>query len=217
MFKAKANSELILVNHTENKIELKLTKPEGFDFKAGQYGTFKILDAKGDTTRTFSFASSPKEKELWVGTQHGDTPSKYKAALLSLKPGHPFEIKGPYGDFVWKEVEKEAVMVALGVGVTPIRSMLIDRDDLTGVTLLYSGSSHKLYLDELKALKSRGLNVVETTHRDELIQALEVTPPKETTAYYVSGSMKAVGAVTKHLKTLGVKGKHIYSDIFTGY
>jgi len=217
MFKAKANSELISVQHTENKIELRLTKPEGFDFKAGQYGTFKILDAKGDTTRTFSFASSPKEKDVWVGTQHGETPSKYKATLLGLKPGHPFEIKGPYGDFVWKEEEKEAVMVALGVGVTPIRALLMDRDDLSGVTLIYSGSSHKLYLDEFEGLKSKGLHMIETSHRDELAQALDTTRPTQAKAYYVSGSMRAVGAVTKHLKTLGVKGKHIYSDIFTGY
>jgi len=217
MFKKAPTSHVLNVREVENKLMVELSKPEGFDFQAGQYGTFKISGLKLDSSRTFSFASSPDEPTLKLGTQMSDPPSKYKDALKELKKNDEIIVKGPFGDFTWKNIHPKKVFIGLGVGITPIRSLLMSRDDLSEVTLIYAGASHKLYLDEFKALKAAGLSLIETQHRDDLNQALTTLPDSTQTEFYISGSMKAVNGVAKTVKQLGANKKTIYSDIFTGY
>lgn len=218
MFKSAIQSEVIAVTAHENKLDVLLTKPQDFTYQAGQYGGFKILDAPSDKTRTLSFASSPDEPNIRIGTQLSDPPSTFKKTLSTLKKGAIIEIKGPHGDFIWKDRKPHAVMIALGVGVTPIRALLLSRSDLSSTTLIYSGASYKLYLDELKSLEStHGLTVIETKHRTDLAEAINQLEEAELKEFYVSGSMKAISGTTKTIKSLGVKGKFIYSDIFTGY
>lgn len=218
MFKSAIRSEVISVTAHENKLDVILTKPEGFIYQAGQYGGFKIVDATSDKTRTLSFASSPDEPNIRIGTQLSDPPSTFKKILSTLKKGAIIEIKGPHGDFLWKDLKPQVVMIGLGVGITPIRSLLLSRSDLSQVTLIYAGASYKLYLEEFKSLESsHGLTLIETKHRDDLSEAIKQLKDTEETEFYVSGSMKAITGTTKAIKSLGVKGKFIYSDIFTGY
>lgn len=218
MFKSATLLEVISVTAHENKLDVVLTKPEGFTYQAGQYGGFKIKDAPSDKTRTFSFASSPDEPYIRIGTQLSDPPSTYKKTLAGLEKGALIEVKGPHGDFLWKNQHPRAVMIGLGVGITPIRSLLLSQPDLSQTTLIYAGASYKLYLDEFKSLVStKGLTVIETKHRTDLADAIEHLEDPEAREFYVSGSMKAISGTTKLIKGLGVKGKYIYSDIFTGY
>lgn len=78
-------------------------KPVDFHFTAGQY--IQIIlphedsDEKG-TTRYFSIASAPEEKEIMIVTRESN--SSFKRQLFALMPGDTIAAFGPLGTFVMK-------------------------------------------------------------------------------------------------------------------
>lgn len=76
------------------------TKPEGFDFLAGQYLQLSIphlADEKG-SSRYFTIASAPDEDELMVVTRMSE--SSFKKRLFALHEGMTVSCFGPIGLFV---------------------------------------------------------------------------------------------------------------------
>ncbi len=67
-------------------------KPEGFEFKPGQFANFTLDSAiatdAGGSTRTLSIASAPHEKDLMVAMRMRDT--GFKRAARALPIGAPF-------------------------------------------------------------------------------------------------------------------------------
>jgi ferredoxin-NADP reductase len=210
-------SEIISIEKIENKLIIRMKKPDGFDYEAGQYASIKIEDLPTDHSRTFSFASSPSEPDIIIGSLVSDPPSTFKAAMMSLRPGDPITIKGPNGDFVWRDSPLPSVLIALGVGITPMRSLLLAQDYLANKTLIYAGSSYKLFLDEFRKLKAKGLKLIEISHRHELDEALKSVDQLESSEFYVCGSVDAVEGAVDKITALNVSRNQIYTDIFFGY
>ena len=76
-------------------------RPEGFQFKAGQYLTLALIDpsetdAEG-STRNFSIASAPDEDDLMIATRMRDTAFKRVLKQMALK--NELKISGPFGSF----------------------------------------------------------------------------------------------------------------------
>src|ERR1044072_1617185 len=76
-------------------------KPEGFAFKAGQFGDFTLLnpsetDAEGNI-RGFSLASAPYESDLMFATRMRDT--AFKRILKTMEIGTEVSLDAPYGSF----------------------------------------------------------------------------------------------------------------------
>jgi len=211
------SSEMISLEKIENKLLIRLKRPDDFDYDAGQYINMKIEGLSADHSRTFSLASSPSEPDIIIGSLVSDPPSTFKAALMSLRPGDPITIKGPNGDFVWRDSPLPSVLIALGVGITPMRSLLLSHDYLADKTLIYAGSSYKLFLDELSLLKAKGLNLIEISHRHELDEALKNIQQLESSEFYVCGSADAVEGAVDKITALNISRNQIYTDIFFGY
>jgi len=79
----------------------RLEKPEGFGFKAGQFGDYTLLtpcetDAEGNT-RGFSLASAPYEADLMFATRMRDT--AFKRVLRTMEIGTEITLDAPYGSF----------------------------------------------------------------------------------------------------------------------
>lgn len=106
-----------------------LAKPHDFEFRPGQSIDLTLLDppetdAEGNI-RTFSLASAPFQDELMVATRIRDT--AFKRVLSKAVPGLEMNIEGPSGSFVLhRKVEKRAVLLAGGIGITPFLSMVQD-------------------------------------------------------------------------------------------
>lgn len=120
-------------------------KPEGFEFRAGQFADFTLLnppetDAEGDT-RGFSLVHAPFEADLVVATRMRNT--AFKRVLKSLPIGTEVKLDAPYGDFTLHKTQTTpAVFLIGGIGVTPVRSMLAQSiHDQTAhtITLLHAG------------------------------------------------------------------------------
>ncbi|MBU0458955.1 hypothetical protein KJ652_01025 [Patescibacteria group bacterium] len=109
--------------------ELKFTKPEGFDFEAGQFVLFQVPDAVNHDDhqpRAYSIASAPEDDELifCVRIVHEGRAGKWFSSVL--KEGTEVEMQGPMGNFkLNKDNEKGYMFVATGVGISPFKSQLI--------------------------------------------------------------------------------------------
>ena len=105
-----------------------LDKPAGLRFVPGQ--TIDVVlppGAAGDEPQnqrhTFSLVRAPFEDELVVATRMRD--SAFKRALGALAPGAGLSIEGPSGSLcLHEELQRPAVLIAGGIGITPFMSML---------------------------------------------------------------------------------------------
>jgi ferredoxin-NADP reductase len=126
-------------------------------FRPGQFISC-LLPIDGETIRPYSIASPPEQPtrlELLLNLVPGGAAS---AHLFGLEPGATLCFTGPWGTFVCDRAPAaEAVFIADGTGIAPIRPML-HRTLATGaghpVRLLHA-TDHPLYADELDALAPR--------------------------------------------------------------
>lgn len=129
----------------EGTMAFHFEKPKGFEFRAGQFADFTLInppetDAEGDT-RGFSLVYAPFEADLVAATRMRNT--AFKRVLKSLPIGTEIKLDAPYGDFTLHKTEtRPAVFLIGGIGVTPVRSMLAQSiHDQTAhiITLLHAG------------------------------------------------------------------------------
>ena len=106
---------------TPTIFSLRLARPPGFTHSAGQHAMVRLATQHGPDMRPLSIASMPGADELEFATRNG--PSAFKQAFLGLRPGDPVKISRPLGAFEFDH-DRPAVMVAGGIGITPIKSML---------------------------------------------------------------------------------------------
>jgi ferredoxin-NADP reductase len=109
------------------KIALHLERPEGFRFVSGHNIDVALENQReidpADTSRTFSIASAPYEREILIAAILRDNP--YKNALKSLPIGSNLIIDGPYGTFrMHHDQSQPAAFIVGGIGITPVLSML---------------------------------------------------------------------------------------------
>jgi len=145
-----------IVEHAPDTRSLFLRGPP-IAFRPGQFISC-LLPVGGETLiRPYSLASSPEEDDLEIclNLVPGGLGSPY---LLTLPVGAPVRFTGPWGTFVLDRApEAEAVFIADGTGIAPIRPML--RRALATATrhplrLLYGAESRErlLYRSELEAM-----------------------------------------------------------------
>lgn len=193
----------------------------GLTWLAGQYQTY-ILDSiegnEDEKKRFFTIASAPSEREIHISTRV--TESKFKQALNALQPGDTIETRELEGDFTW-ENDEPAVLVAGGIGVTPYRSMLLERHALgkpLNCTLVQFNREDAVpFRDEFEKLAAEHpeLKLVyiigQPITADAILQAAPAAAEQTT---YLSGPEPMVDAVGEDLQKRGVTLKQ---DWFPGY
>lgn len=117
-------------NVTDTIKNLIMQLPEGkeINFKPGQYIQLMSKKYKGSSEevyRAYSIASSPNDKNH-VGLLIGHVPEGIVSSYVHyhLSANQKVTVVGPYGDFYYRENDKEMVMVAIGTGMAPILSIL---------------------------------------------------------------------------------------------
>lgn len=226
---------------TKGTTAFRVSKPAGFKFVAGQAVYLSIpglkkADAKGQV-RTFSIASAPQDVELEIATRQTDT--SFKRYLAAADTGSALQIEGPYGDLTLHEdVNRPAVFLAGGIGVTPFRSMILDVTNRAlphRLFLFYSNrtSEDAAFLAELRALEQKNprfkLIAVFTDGADALVDDAAERGPitanmiakhtdgEVSPVYYVAGPPGMVAAMEGLLKDEGVRREDVRAEGFTGY
>lgn len=217
-------------------IELHFQKPEGFQFKAGQYGGFTLMHAKQleptNLNRRFSLANAPDDETIVVTTRLQQ--SAYKKELNALEIGGTIKFAGPIGNFVLHDdASQPAVFIAGGIGITPFYSMLKQAalEQSKREFILFYGNqtlADAAYINELKNLRLANFTFVPVLADGseplpfesgyisyELIKKYVANLAKP--VFYVCGSPAMVGALKETLKELDIADEQIKVEDFPGY
>lgn len=195
----------------------------GLHWLAGQNQAFVLPQAGADETanlRWFTLASAPSEGVVQVSTRIG--PSAFKQALDRLQPGDAIGVRDLGGDFTWEaESATPVLLVAGGIGVTPFRSMLMERHArgkaLNAVLLYFNRDAQIAFRDELQQLATQHPELDVRYLIGELISAERILAEEPLAAkvpVYLSGPEPMVESVGNALKQRGVD---LRQDWFPGY
>lgn len=225
----------------ERTLALEFEKPAGFTFVPGQAMDVtltrpKETDAEGDT-RYFSIASAPHEDFLMVTTRLRDT--AFKRQLPGIPLGTEFKISAPSGSLrLHNNTAKAAVFLTGGIGITPVRSILLRaaHDKLAHRLVLFY-SNHRpedtAFLDELTALQKTNphFTLVATmtqmakskqpwsgeTGRVDAVLLKKYLKDVPSPVFYVTGPPAMVTGVRAMLNQTGVDDDDIRAEDFGGY
>jgi CDP-4-dehydro-6-deoxyglucose reductase len=103
-----------------------------FPFLPGQFVSFTEQFQGKPITRAYSIASTPDGNrfELCLNLVKD---GRFSPHLFQLKPGERVPMKGPVGSFTLRDPQRDALFVATGTGIAPMRGML--RQALDGQAL----------------------------------------------------------------------------------
>jgi len=125
--------------------EIKLSRPESFNFRPGQRISLKLMNFERD----YSLASSPDEPHLTLCIRYVEG-GRLSHVLGDAEKGTRFSFCGPHGYFTFKSSQRPAVLVASGTGIAPFRSMV--RSGIAPEFLLHGveTSAELYYAEELQ-------------------------------------------------------------------
>ena len=215
-------------------------KPPGFTFVPGQAGDFTIPnppenDAEGNK-RSFSLAGAPYEEDIIIATRMRDT--AFKRSLKKIPLGTELIMDAPWGELVLDEdTTIPAVFLTGGIGITPIRSIVLQatREKRPQKLMLFYSNRHPedaAFLDELIQAEKENPNYTcvptmtkmpdssswkgETSKIDEALLKRHLGDLSKP-VFYVSGPPEMVSAMQKLLRDAGVKDTNVRAEEFSGY
>ncbi len=213
---------------------IRVAKPFGFEFQTSQAARLYLQTTEGEQAHPLSMSSSPTRDYLEFAVHH--SPSAFKRAFFALQPGDKIGIEGPIGHF-FLDPAHPAILIAGGVGITPMKSMIEYATDARlalPLTLIYSNRTpgEIAFKDELDALAraNPNLEIVYTITRlashhvwDGRVGRIDANLLHDVSSdpldgrYYICGTSGLVHATTETLIALGVPPEHILQEQFRGY
>lgn len=170
----------------EGVLSVRFTDPAGADLPGWEPGSHLALHLPNGIVREFSLCSDPHDRSGWTVAVLREPSSRGGSAYvhLELRPGDVIEVEGPRNNFPL-ESAAEYVLVAGGIGITPILAMARDLERRgASWRMLYAGRSGRTmaFIDELHQLGADKVHV----HADD-----EAGGPPD-----LAGALGAIGADT---------------------
>jgi ferredoxin-NADP reductase len=187
--------------------------------------------------RPFTLAAAPGASRITIATRIRESP--FKQELLEAPLGTELYVSEPWGDFVVPSDEKDVVMLAGGIGVTPFRAIVQDavaRSSKTELSLIHSARTpeetpfldefrrwaathpHLAYLPTMtQAAKSPHPWLGERRRIDAPFLADVLDDALHAALYMVAGPPAFVKGVAGALAELGVPADRVKIDEFDGY
>ena len=218
------------IERTPISVSYRFKMPEGLRFVAGQY---MLVDLSNDLVHPLTLSSCPEETEFIEFTKRM-TDSPFCCRLESLEKGEIISVKGPAGKFIYVDSNETVVMIAGGIGITPIRSILTSLEKKKGnhctIILIYGNLNREdiAFRDELENLNLPDYHLIhvlsDTTGMRNAYKGfitadiISKEVPKSSNAHYmISGPPVMVKAIKKALTTIDITEDRIRTDVFLGY
>lgn len=209
---------------------LKVRSTEALSYHPGQFFILRMRDEAGEAVeRSYSAANWTTGEQLRFVIRI-ETHGHMSGLIDRLQEGDTFDIKGPFGTFgeVSAETQK-LVMIAGGVGISPIHSMLQhwhEHGQQVPAQLFYGFRSGRDYLfrEELEGYARQGKLRIFTAVSEadpewtgakgyihELLEG-RVFAPEATTEAYICGPPPMVKAAREQLYELGFERKMVHVE-----
>jgi predicted ferric reductase len=125
--------------------------------KSGQFFIWRFMDGPGWTRgNPYTISAAPRDDQMRVTIQAAGDGS---ARVEHLKAGTRVLIEGPYGTMTAeRRTQPRMLLIAAGVGITPMRAILEDSVYRPGEATLvyrYTTEEHAIFRDELIELSQR--------------------------------------------------------------
>jgi len=221
------------VDETRDIKTIRLVRPEGFSFEAGQFVPLRVRVNGGEYVRCYSISSAPQSTGyLEISVKRLGLISN--ALHATARPGAILSIKAPNGKFRYPAGDdRPIVLLAGGVGITPLMSMVrhaVQVEPSRPVTLFYSAQDERslAFRDDLAVLGRRHpqLRVIYTLTRQTapgpafypgridaaLLQA--AIPDIAHALSFICGPQPMIAAMREHLMQLGVPLAQIRYEAF---
>lgn len=160
-----------IIKRTNDVKSFRFRRPEGFDYKPGQY-ILVSLEVEGKViTKAFSLSSSPTEKDHIEFTKKL-TGHPFSNVLDNMKIGDSAVISGPFGKMTFEGEYAKVALLSGGIGITPMISICRYCTDLhldADIVLIYSNKTENdlAFREELDEMmhNNNNLKVVYTLTR----------------------------------------------------
>ena len=218
------------IQRTGSAISFRFSRPENLFFVAGQY---MLINLGQDLVHPLSLSSCPEES-LFIEITKRMTDSHFCQRLESLAKGDAISVKGPEGKFTLEESKGDFILLAGGIGITTIRSILksreIQKKNGCRITLIHGNKDRNdiAFREELENLKLSNFKLVNVLNDNTgmaeadkgFIPAKIISRESEgldVAKYLISGPPALVEGMKKELETINVNNEHIQTDVFIGY
>lgn len=219
---------------------LKIDEGVKANFKAGQFLTIRATVDRQELIRTYTVSSAPDDEEYRISVKRDGIFSRHLHSTIVV--GNTIEAKAPTGAFIYPVSKNNPlVLIAAGVGITPMMSILRDviiaaikTRSLRSVVLIASARSNKerAFFDELVDLGFSVGNDIKiiwclSQPEEDLQQGihfdvagridrnvLEKYLPKETSDVFICGPDGFMQSTYNHLRSLKIEDENIYSEAF---
>jgi glycine betaine catabolism B len=223
---------LAVFDETPEIRTFRIARPEGFEFRPGQFLTVRVQIEGGAVTRCYSISSAPFSRGyLEISVRRQGAVSEMLHA--TVRPGSTLAVRPPAGGFVYPEAdERPLVLVSGGVGCTPMISMLrhaIACDPSRPVVYLFSAKTEAdiAFRHELALVARRHpqVRVVVALTRasgspqfyagridEKLIR--QIVPDPMQSLFYVCGPAGMIDGTKAILRGIGVPVTQVRSEAF---
>ena len=199
-----------------------------FRAEAGQFAIWRFMDRKRWwQAHPFSISAIPDGRRLRITVKNiGD----FTSDVYALRPGTPILVDGPFGKFIERPTSPNVLLIAGGIGITPIRPLAEEMAaDGFDVRVLYRahGEGDVVFKKELDALSARHSSVrvdylltqdgSSRRRRDAWFSPASLAglvPDIFNRAVYLCGPVGMMALVRQSLSELGLPPDQIRSEVF---
>lgn len=212
-------------------------------YQAGQYTSFRLeVPGHGPIYRTYTLSTAPGKEYLRVSIKREPGAGAHSEGLCSnyfhnhVKEGDVLEMAPPYGDFALAASDRPIVLIAAGIGVTPMFSMLqsaanegVERT-IHFVECMRSGRQHPLKAEVRELVKQRPSIKLHTCYSEPgrsdrlgedytiagrlTLERLQAILPDNDAEFYFTGPVKFMRSLRGALHQWGVPAERIHYECF---
>jgi glycine betaine catabolism B len=223
-----------IIPRTHDVTSFRFPRPEGFEYKAGQFFFVTLKQDGKELTKHFSFSSSPTEKDHIEFTKKL-TDHEYSMALKAAKVGDWARIDAPYGQFTFEGEYPKITLLGGGIGITPFISICKNATDKrlnSKITLFYGCRTENdfAFKRELEEIQKQNPNLKLVLMVNEptpqwkgAVGVITVDmikkqlPDYKETIFYSCGPPPMVKAMENLVSNLGLPKTQLKLEYFTGY
>eukprot|EP01067_Filipodium_phascolosomae_P003419 Filipodium_phascolosomae@DN2613_c0_g1_i2.p1 len=210
----------------KNTLELVFRRPDFIKFTPGQYYDLHLDYSTKDkidvSYRYLSVASHPTENRVTFAMRMSD--SSFKKQCAALTKDSEGTLYGPMGSFTIRDFKRPIVLMAGGIGITPMLSFIKDfeiRKLKTEVVLIYTNryaeeAAYHSYFQKCTLPNFKYFPIVTSVEKrvdaDFVMKALSSKPAA--CDYYVVGKAEFINSVKKIVGQIGGLSDHVFVDNF---